>query len=80
MVNSTIGTVSEKRLALMLRDSLEKLGTKQTNDYLMELEVFLPILNSYGSAPVCLQAYDQTDKKFIAHPNEILLKNEESEA
>jgi hypothetical protein len=53
-VNSTIGTEGEKTLANLLKESLDILGSQTNNEYLMEMEVFLPILNSYGNIPVCL--------------------------
>jgi hypothetical protein len=54
LVNSTIGTEGEKTLANLLKESLDILGSQTNNEYLMEMEVFLPILNSYGNIPVCL--------------------------
>lgn len=74
LVNSTVGTESEKALAGLLKESLDTLGTQTGSDYLMETEVFLPILNSFCSVPVCLQSYNEVSKNFISNPNEVLLR------
>ena len=65
-------------MANLLKESLETLGTQANTEYLFELEVFLPILNSYSSVPVCIQSYNEVTKRFINNPNEVLLREDGS--
>lgn len=51
ITNSLLGTASEKQLALLLKDSLEKLTADFSSEFVTE--VFLPILNSSTTVPVC---------------------------
>lgn len=78
VVKSTVGTEGEKTLANLLIESLDTLGTQPNNEYFMETEVFLPILNSYSSVPVCLQPYNEITKRFIKNANEVLLRDDGS--
>ena len=66
VVNSILGTTSEKEFAIVLKESLDRLSEKFSEDYVKE--VFLPILNSPTTVPVCLEAYDWENKRYTLDP------------
>lgn len=66
ITNSLLGTASEKQLAILLKDSLEKLVADFSNEFVTE--VFLPILNSSTTVPVCFEAIDPATHRYVLEP------------